>query len=294
MHINTFRNFLQHEKRFSDHTVQAYIADVEQFCLYLAEVYDIQDPSEIDAVHIRSWMVYLMDGGTAARSINRKLSSLRSWYRVMRRRGVVDSNPFARINGPKSGKRLPDVIDNNRLRSLFEQTEFPETYSGARDRMILDMLYGCGMRRSELIGLKVSDVNFSRGVIRVEGKGRKQREIPLLGYLARSLREYLALRGGEIEGEDPGYLFLTDKGKQLYPKMVYNIVKRHLSIVTQGNGRSPHALRHAFATHLAENGADINAIKELLGHSSLAATQVYMHTSISRLKAAYDQAHPNA
>ena len=295
MHINTFRNFLSFEKRFSPHTVQAYIADVEQFCAYLEDVYAIDQPEAIQPVHIRSWMVYQLDSGITPRSVNRKLSSLRSWFKVLRRQELVTSNPFSRITGPKSGKSLPNVIDNNRLRNLFDETHFPEGFAGLRDRLLLELLYSCGLRRSELIGLEFGDIDFHRKVIKVEGKGRKQRFVPVMPQVLELIGKYREARRGFFESDqDEQRLIVTDKGKPLYPKYVYNIVTKYLSTITNSKSKSPHALRHAFATHLAENGADINAIKELLGHTSLAATQVYMHTSAARLKAAYDQAHPKA
>ena len=294
MHVTTFQNYLQYEKRYSPHTIHAYVRDVEMFCEYLSQEYGVTDANDLRSLHIRSWMVSLIDQGVTPRSVNRKLSSLRSWSRLLRRQGIVENNPFAKIVAPRTGKKLPEVIDASRMPALFDEVSYPEGFEGDRDRLIMELLYSCGMRRSELIELKVTDVDFSRSVIRVLGKGRKEREIPMMRSLAASIREYIESRNAMEGAGDVQNLILTEKGKPLYPKRVYNIVKKYLGAITQSSSRSPHALRHAFATHLAENGADINAIKELLGHSSLAATQVYMHTSVARLKAAYDQAHPKA
>jgi len=295
MHQTNFHNYLQYEKRFSPHTVQAYLADVGQCSDFIVNTFDIADPADVRQIHIRSWIVDMMENGTTARSVNRKLSSLRSYYRFMRRSGLNDNNPFAKISGPKTGKRLPEVVAEKAMRTLLEDVEFPEGFTGSRDRMIIDLLYMAGLRRSELIGLNCGDVDFARQTILIRGKGGKERLIPFSQLLGQRIRDYISERHSGIGGDSTlDALIITDKMKRTYPKYIYNKVTTYLSLITSSEKRSPHVLRHTFATHLAEGGADINAIKELLGHNSLASTQIYTHTSIKRLKEAYDQAHPKA
>lgn len=295
MHITTFRNYLQYEKRFSGHTVQAYLADVGQCKAFIGQTFEIDHPAEVKQTHIRSWIVDMMENGTSPRSINRKLSSLRSYYRFMRRSGAIEHNPFVKITGPKTGKRLPEVVGEKAMKKLLEDIRYPEGFAGIRDRLIIELLYMAGLRRSELIGLNFNDIDYSRMTMLIRGKGGKERIIPFSQDLAKTLRNYTKERKtfiGEESREQA--LIITDKFKRTYPKYIYNKVTYYLSMITSSTKRSPHVLRHTFATHLAEGGADINAIKELLGHNSLAATQIYTHTSIKRLKEAYDQAHPKA
>ncbi len=296
MHTTTFRNYLQHEKRFSDHTVQAYLADVGQCGDFLASTYDIDNPADVRQTHVRSWMVDMMESGTSPRSVNRKLSSLRNYYRFLRKTGLIDHNPFAKITGPRTGKRLPEVVGESAMKTLIEDIAYPEGFGGDRDRLIVELLYMGGLRRSELIGLNCEDIDFARMTILIRGKGGKERLIPFSRNLSLRLKGYLTVREGILAEAQvkQSALILTDKAKRTYPKYIYNKVKYYLGLITQSEKRGPHVLRHTFATHLAEGGADINAIKELLGHSSLAATQVYTHTSIKRLKESYDQAHPKA
>jgi integrase/recombinase XerC len=296
MHITTFRNYLQYEKRFSSHTVQAYVADVGQCGEYLSSTFDIDKPVDVRHTHIRSWMVDMMENGTTPRSVNRKLSSLRSYYRFLRKAGHIDNNPFAKITGPRTGKRLPEVVEEQAMKTLIEDIEYPEGFEGTRDRLIIELLYMGGLRRSELIGLNCRDIDFARTTLLIRGKGGKERLIPFSQVLSARLKEYLVIREawlGDGQGEMDA-LIMTDKKNRPYPKYIYNKVKHYLGMITQSEKRGPHVLRHTFATHLAEGGADINAIKELLGHSSLAATQIYTRNSIKRLKESYDKAHPKA
>ena len=295
MHLTTFHNYLQYEKRFSPHTVQAYLADVGQCSYFIVHTFEIDNPSEVRHAHIRSWIVDMMEHGTTARSVNRKLSSLRSYYRFLRRSGLIENNPFAKITGPKVGKRLPEVVGEKEMKTLLEDIDYPEGFAGNRDRLIIELLYMGGLRRSELLGLNCSDVDFARMTILIRGKGGKERLIPFSQFLGEKLRNYLDERKIFMAKEDlHDALIITDKAKRTYPKYIYHKVTHYLSLITSSEKKSPHVLRHTFATHLADGGADINAIKELLGHSSLAATQVYTHTSIKRLKEAYDRAHPKA
>ncbi|MEL6636778.1 MAG: tyrosine-type recombinase/integrase [Bacteroidota bacterium] len=292
MNASAFLEFLEYEKRLSSHTLTAYRSDLNQFFTFLQATYALPSIAEVSHLHVRSWMVHLTQQNIRARSINRKLSCLKSFFRFERQRGSIQHNPLQKIVAPKTGKRLPTFVHRDRIDQLFRDVDFGEGYSGQRNRTLLELLYGTGMRRSELIGLRVGDVDLCSRNLRVLGKGNKERLIPLHPHLAQVLTEYLEVRTHHFGEQKMAPLLLTDKGRSLYPKLVYNIVKRYLSTVTTVEQRSPHVLRHTFATHLSDNGADLNAIKELLGHASLAATQVYTHNSIERLREVYQRAHP--
>lgn len=294
MDITVFIKYLELEKRFSPHTVIAYQNDLEQFSKYIEETYSLTSIQEVRHFHIRSWIVYLMEHKITPRSINRKLSTLKTYFKFLKKRKVVQENPMLKVIAPKVGKRLPVVVKEVELGALFEKINFGEGYDAVRDEMIMELLYASGMRRSELIQLTPNHIDFYNRQVKVLGKGNKERLIPFAKPLADRLKNYLEVRADEFAMGEDAPLFLTKKGKQLYPKKVYNIVKKYLSQVTTVEQRSPHVLRHSFATHLSNAGADLNAIKELLGHSSLAATQVYTHNSIEKLKKVYQQAHPKA
>ncbi len=294
MREKSFLQYLQYEKRFSPHTITAYQTDLQQFLHFIDEDCGLTSVSEVGHSHIRSWMVHLLSQGRSARTANRKLSTLKSYFRFLVRRENLSVDPTAKVSAPKVGKRLPGSLKKSELEQLFRHLEFGEGYPGARDRMLIELLYATGMRRAEAIGLEVKDIDFHNLQIRVAGKGGKERLLPVSHSLAVSLRAYLTERGRAFPDGAPALIFLTDKGKPMYPKLAYNIVRKYLSAVTSNEQRGPHALRHSFATHLSENGAELNAIKALLGHSSLASTQVYTHNSIERLKQVYRQAHPKA
>ncbi len=294
MHDTAFLEHLEFEKRFSSHTLTAYRSDLNQFSTFLADFYELTSVTEVRHTHIRSWMVQLMQNQVQSRSINRKLSCLKTFFKYLQKRGFLDKNPMQKVIAPKMGKRLPTFVHRQKLELMFEEVDFGKDYAGARNRMILELLYGTGMRRSELIGLKIEDIDLQLSKLRVLGKGNKERIIPISTHLQELIHEYLAIRTENFGAEKSASFLLTDKGTSLYPKLVYNIVNRYLSQVTTIEQRSPHVLRHSFATHLSGNGADLNAIKELLGHASLAATQVYTHNSIERLQEVYKQAHPKA
>lgn len=242
-------------------------------------------------MHIRAWMVDGMEKGLSPRAINRKLSCLKTFFRFLLRRGWVEENPLLKIVAPKSGKSLPVYVREEHLDQMLDGDLFGDGFEGARDRLLLELLYLTGLRRSELIQLTPEAFDFHRMQIRVRGKGGKERIIPMLPDLAGRVQAFIRLRRETFE-QLPPTLLMTDKGQPMYPKFVYNIVKRYLSLVTTVGKRSPHVLRHSFATHLSNKGADINAIKELLGHSSLAATQIYTHNAIEKLKEVYQLAHP--
>ena len=292
--FSSFINYLSQEKRYSPHTIMAYKKDLDQFDVYLKAFYDGIALSEVKHRHIRSWMVELVGKQVSSRSINRKLSTLRSYYKYLKRAEIIDYDPMLKILPPKNGKKLPAIIQEKSLDALMKlNEELPNTYAAHRDRLIVELLYSCGIRRSELISLSLKDLDFSNRWMKVLGKGSKERILPLSATLLNKLQIYLELRLYQFENLEVGQeLFLTNKGKGLYPKFVYNLVHRHISKVSTAEKRSPHILRHSFATHMMNNGADLNAVKELLGHSSLAATQVYTHNSIQKLKEAYKLAHP--
>ncbi|MEL6866553.1 MAG: tyrosine-type recombinase/integrase, partial [Bacteroidota bacterium] len=231
MEQTTFLQYLEYERRFSPHTLIAYKSDLNQFATYLQNVYEINEAKTVRHAHIRSWIVELIGQGCANRSINRKLSSLKAYFRFLRKRGYIDHNPMLKVIAPKMGKRLPVFVREDRLADLFSQIEFSDDYAGMRSRMILELLYSTGMRRSELIQLKLADLSFQQQYLKVLGKGNKERLIPFGDRLAASLKAYLALREATFSS-DSTYLFLTDKGRPLYPKLVYNLVKQYLSQVT--------------------------------------------------------------
>jgi integrase/recombinase XerC len=291
-HITAFLNYLEFEKRYSKHTIESYQTDLLQFEQYCANI----GSSELLLVEfkmIRGWIVFLLEDGCENRSVNRKISTLKSFYKYLLRQGLVKSNPLLKIDSLKTGKQLPVFITTNQTGQLFDEVEFGSDFSGCRNRLILEMLYATGMRLSELIGLKLSDIDKTNLTIKVLGKRNKERIIPVTMQMVQSILTYEQERGKEFaDGNE--YLLVTDKGERLYPKFVYNVVNTALKLVTTQDKKSPHVLRHTFATHMLNNGAEINAIKELLGHSSLAATQVYTHNTFEKLKKIYKQAHPRA
>jgi integrase/recombinase XerC len=294
--IDSFINYLQHEKRFSEHTVLAYRTDISQFYNFLRDQNDDTiDLIDVSYQDVRAWVVELMLGALNARTVNRKISTLRSFYNFLKRKAVVSVNPTAKIRAPKIGKRLPNYLKETEIDNLFTEIEFSDDWEGKRNLLIMRLLYECGLRRAELINLKLNDIDLEEGLIKVMGKGSKERLLPISKDLSSSLSYFINLeREVGIEPVEGNYLFLTSKGQQLYPKLVYNTVVKYLSQVTTLEQKSPHVLRHSFATHLTNAGAEIKAIKDLLGHSSLAATQVYTHNSIEKLKKSYKGAHPRA
>ncbi|MCB0547602.1 MAG: tyrosine-type recombinase/integrase [Phaeodactylibacter sp.] len=294
MREKSFLQYLQYEKRFSPNTITAYRKDLEQFLQFIEQEMCLTSVTEVGHSHIRSWIVHLIGLGQSARTANRKLSTLKAYFRFLIRRNHLTSDPTAKVSAPKVGKRLPGSLKESELGQLFQQVEFESGYSGSRDRMILELLYATGMRRSEAIALELKDIDFQSLQLRIMGKGSKERLVPISRGLAGNLQAYLSDRSDAFPDSGAAWLFLTDKGRQLYPKLIYNIVYKYLSMVASNERRGPHALRHSFATHLSENGADLNAIKALLGHSSLASTQIYTHNSIERLKQVYNKAHPKA
>ena len=289
MTTERFLRYLQYEKRFSMHTIEAYQTDLKQFSAYLQNQYEIIEPTAIQHIHIRSWAVSLMEQKCAATTIRRKLSTLKSYFRFLQREKTIARSPMLQVSLPKLGKRLPAVVPEQDLNTLLDPVEAPLDYLGLRDQVVIELLYLTGMRRAELIGLKVSDIHLNTHTIKVLGKGNKERLIPISHTTATLLKHYLELRRETFPHSTQTALLLTHTGEPAYAKLIYRIVKAYLSTVTSQEKRSPHVLRHSFATHLSDHGADLNAIKELLGHSSLAATQIYTHHSIERLKKIYQQ-----
>ncbi len=292
--VQSFFNYIEYEKRYSRHTLEAYKTDLEQFAAFLVknESNDIPLATHHD---IRNWIVSMMEEKVSARSINRKISTLKSFYKFLMRKGEIKKNPLSKVQSPKTSKRLPVFVELPGIEKLLKQVEFPEGYEGQRDKMIIELFYGTGMRRNELINLKETDVDSYNSQIKVLGKGNKERLIPIHNALLASVKNFMSEKKKllEISASD-NYLIVSENGKKLDPKVVYEVVKKYLNLVTTVDKKSPHVLRHTFATHLMNNGADINAVKELLGHSSLAATQVYTHNTIDKLKEIYRQAHPKA
>lgn len=233
-----------------------------------------------------------MQEGLSARSVNRRLSCLNTYFRFLKKQGHIGKDPMQKVLAPKMGKRLPVFVQETQLETLFSNIEFPDDYKGQMERLVLEILYATGMRRSELVNLRITDIDQGRMTFRVMGKGGRERMAPFARYLAELLTGYFNLRLEAFPGTSEPWLFLDKNGRQLKPGAVYRIVRKYLSLVTTSEQRSPHVLRHSFATHLSNRGADLNAIKELLGHANLAATQVYMHNSIDRLIKVYEQAHP--
>ena len=289
--LDSFIRFLQFEKRYSQHTITAYRTDLEQFFLFIEAEFSLPSAAAASHQHIRSWLISLMNAGITERSVNRKISSLKTYYRFLIKKGAVKKNPMLKVLSPKTSKKLPAFVEQKGMHNLLEHVEFPAGFEGVRDKMVIELFYATGMRVSELVKLKIDDVDFSQNAVKVLGKGNKERILPLRQEVAEGLRQYLQERARVTKCNS---LFVTAKGAETYPKLIYNMVVRYLGLVTSSDKKSPHVLRHTFATHLLNNGADLNAIKELLGHANLAATQVYTHNSIEQLKDIYKQSHPKA
>jgi integrase/recombinase XerC len=293
-HKESFLQYLQIEKRYSAHTVRSYANDLDQFFLFLTLQGQPDDPLSVTSHDIRAWIVSMLDNNYSAVSVHRKISCLRVFYRYLRKEGVLKSDPLDKVSLPKRKKSLPVFVEEGAMDNLLDEYSFGEGFAGMRDRSIIEMLYLTGMRRAELIGLHDADVDLAEGSVKVTGKRNKQRIIPIVKSFADSLREYMKLRNSEIETVSEGWFFVTDKGNKLYDKYVYNIVNRYLTMVTTIEKKSPHILRHTFATHMLNRGADLNSIKEFLGHANLSATQIYTHNTFEKLKIIYKQAHPRA
>jgi integrase/recombinase XerC len=291
--IDSFLNYLRFEKRFSPNTVISYKNDLSQFEIFLKQNFE-DSPQSANYSMVRSWIVQLSENKLDALSINRKIASLRSYYKFLLRQGTVGKDPMVKIKVLKTKKKLPHFVKETDMVTVLDKQVFEDTHEGWRERLVLELLYGTGMRLSELINLKENHINLNERTIRVLGKRNKERVIPFSDSLVSIINGYRKARNKEVEVRDHGCFVVNDTGGKSYPMQVYRIVKKHLGKFTSVEKRSPHVLRHTYATHLLNKGAEINAVKDLLGHSSLAATQVYTHNSTEKLKKAYDQAHPKA
>ena len=293
MFIERFIRYLQFEKRFSPNTVTAYKNDLEQFSQFLVSFQT--ELLNVTHQHVRTWIVSLMDDGIEARTINRKISSLRSFYKFLQREDLIGNSPMIYVRAPKIPKRLPIVITEQKMDILLDaQDVFSNDFQGIRDRLIVELLYGTGMRLSELVNLSDHDINRYEQQIKVLGKRNKERIIPISKSLTKLIGDYQLQKSNQNFDTKSSALIVTNQGNKVYAKFIYRTVNLVLSFISTHDKKSPHILRHSFATSLLNRGADLNAIKELLGHSSLAATQVYTHNSVEKLKSIYKQAHPKA
>lgn len=289
--LTDFIHFLKFEKRYSPHTVLSYANDLEQFRDYLATEFDSPELKTITHFHIRGWLAGLKDHKQTPRSLNRKISSLSAFFKQQVRLGYLEKNPVRQLHALRVPERLPVFLKEKETQNLLEEVQFDEGFKGATDRLICELLYSTGMRRNELQELKESDIEWGLKQIRVLGKGNKERLIPVNAVLMDSIRDYIQEKQ-KLPTFDSHHLLVLESGMQLYAGYIYRVVTRYLGGVTTQKKKSPHVLRHTFATHLLNNGANIQAIKDLLGHSSLAATQVYTHNNIDRLKEIHKQNHP--
>ena len=287
MHKEKFLHYLKHEKRYSVHTLLSYSTDLEQFIKFLSSEFQIQSVNKVNFQFVRSWIAKLLNENISARSVNRKITTLKTYFRFLIKEDIINQSPMQKIISPKTSKRLPVFVEQVKMEQLLNEIDFGEGFLAQRDRLILELFYFTGIRLSELINLKNKDINYSDSTILVLGKRKKERLIPLTSDILSKIKKLNSSNKSK-------YLFITDKGKQISTKQVYRLVNKYLDMVTTLDKKSPHILRHTFATHLLNNGADINAIKELLGHANLSATQIYTHNTIEKLKTVYKQAHPRA
>ncbi|CAN5566698.1 tyrosine recombinase XerC [soil metagenome] len=285
---DSFLQYLQFEKRLSRHTIVAYSGDLDQFFLYLETVYKIKSISEINHTVLRSGLVEMMDQKISPRSVNRKITTLKTFYKYLLRQNIATENPMLKIMSPKTAKRLPVFVEKDNMNVLIDSDAFGEDFDGTRNKLIIELFYATGMRLSELINLKQQDVDLHACQLKVLGKRNKERIIPFSNEMKNSIQNYISKKSGLTTQ----FLFEMESGKKMYEKLVYRLVNKYLSIITTIDKKSPHVLRHTFATHMLNNGADLNAIKELLGHANLAATQIYTHNTVEKLKTIHKQAHP--
>lgn len=291
-YIQDFLRYMKYERRCSPLTVDAYANDMRLFQQFM-DTYDIYDPREVTSRHLRRWIMYLLSNGMKARSVNRKIASCRSYFKYLCREKIIENNPSSLIDNVKTPKVLPIFLHEPEMDLMLNEENFPDTYEGIRDKMILELFYSSGLRVSELTNLTDNQINLSRNIIVVLGKRKKERIIPLTDALKLSIISYLQRRNKEFGcSAEGGRVFLTKKGDDIYTKLIYRVVRKHIEMVSTISKKSPHVLRHTFATVLLNNGADLMSIKELLGHSSLAATQIYAHTDFEQLNKVYKQAHP--
>lgn len=292
MAIQAFIDYLSLERKYSEHTCKAYQKDIREFATFCQEHYELEDLNQVDYSLVRSWIVALLENKVTNRTVNRKIASLKAYYKFLVKTGQLDQNPLSRHKALKTPKKVEVPFSETEMELLLQEIPFDPGFEGIRNKLVIDLFYTTGIRRSELIQLKLSDLDLANNTIKVLGKRNKERFIPLLKATRDLLEGYLKERDALEVIQEPEYLFLTSAGKRMYPTLVYRIINGCLSQVSTKVKKSPHVLRHTFATHLLNKGADLNAVKELLGHASLASTQVYTHSSIAELQKVHARAHP--
>lgn len=292
--LQQFLDFLKFQKRYSQHTVISYQTDLIGFFNFVAITFGETPLPDIRPTYVRSWLAQLKENGMESKSINRKISTLKSFFKYLLKEQQIMVSPMATVISPKVSKRLPQFVEKKDIETLFNYVEFPDTWQGKTDRILLQLFYNTGIRQAELVNLKENQIDSGKIAIKVLGKGNKERIIPISQQLLDELKNYIVDKRKLLEQFNADILLINSNGKKLYPKYVYNTVNKYLSKITTISKKSPHVLRHTFATHLMNNGADLNAVKELLGHSSLAATQIYTHNTIEKLKDIHKKAHPKA
>jgi integrase/recombinase XerC len=290
----SFLKYLRYQKRYSDHTLLSYETDLRQLSGFLKTHFNIQSPADADYRTLRSWFVALIESGNQPRSINRKIATLRSYFKFLQKQGKISSDPMQKVKILKTGKPLPHFVKETEIIKMLDDQIYGDNFRGIRDKLMLELFYGTGIRLSELIGLKHQDIDLPEGTIKVLGKRNKERIIPINQELNTLIRNYTLLKKDAHKDNDCPYLIVNNDGGKCYPMMVYRTVQKYLRIFTSVDKKSPHVLRHTFATHLLDKGADLNAVKDLLGHANLSATQVYTHNSLEKLKKVFNQAHPKA
>ncbi|WP_144606973.1 tyrosine-type recombinase/integrase [Algoriphagus algorifonticola] len=293
--INSFVNYLEYEKRSSPHTVEAYERDLRQFEDFVKLSFELNQISEASHSEIRAWVIDLVEQGLSSTSVNRKIATLRSYYKFLLRTEVITQDPTYKLKSLKNPKKLPEFVQENSIASVLEESVYDSGFEGQRDRMVMEFLYLTGVRLSELIGLKWEDIHLGQEQVKVLGKRKKERIIPITKGLKQNILSYQKVFEERFpKAGQSHYFIVSNSGSKSYPMMIYRIVRKYLDRFAQTSKRSPHILRHTFATHLLNKGADLNAVKDLLGHANLAATQVYTHNSMEKLKAVFEQAHPKA
>ncbi|PSL05822.1 tyrosine-type recombinase/integrase [Cecembia rubra] len=293
--LDSFINYLEFEKRASAHTVLAYRKDLEQFSDFCQTAFEKGDISKAEHTEIRAWIIDLVEQQLSATSVNRKIATLRSFYKFLLRSGEISKDPTYKIKALKTPKRLPEFVQEETIEKILDELVYEPTFDGQRDRMVMEFLYLTGVRLSELLELKWKDINLHTDIVKVLGKRKKERIIPITKTLKENILSYKKVFGETFPNLNESDYFIVNKNKeQAYPMKIYRIVRHYLDLFAQTTKRSPHLLRHTFATHLLNKGADLNAVKDLLGHANLAATQVYTHNSMEKLKAVFEQAHPKA
>jgi integrase/recombinase XerC len=292
--LSAFLDYLKFEKRYAKNTIESYGSDLNFFFSFMFSQYEITNPAEVHASMIRGWLASMKEQEQSAKSINRRISSVKSFYRFLQRKGLICNTPTAMIVSPKVNKRLPVYVEIKDMETLFQHIEFPDSWTGRLERLIFALFYATGIRLSELTGMKEMQVDHYKDQIKILGKGNKERLIPMARDLKQLLKAYEQERKEKFGLDPEGILLINEKGKPLQPRYVQTVVKKYLQMVTTIEKKSPHVLRHSFATHLMNRGAELNAVKELLGHNSLAATQIYTHNTIEKLKDIHARAHPKS